>query len=272
MTEARTGFTIVLLIDDPVGSAKTIAQALAAARNVPPLDVAREARSCWGLVGDHRPEDEAQSTVAALKELGLPSAIVPTDHLPSLAGIQVARKIEIEAGGFRCKLSRGVTPLIPWTAPVFLAAAIIRTRSFKSVSRREGPSKSEKLVRIGLTLATGIPIPGARTQTVTSRQETSATMAVLDIAIDHPAGRIRLEGDRTDLSYLGDRRTYDSLGNFKLMISEASSYMAKENVNFGARTILAQASPTNPGYDTLAELEREERWLMARRALRQGGQ
>ncbi len=271
MTEAKSGFTLVLLNDDPIGSAKMIAQALAAARKVPVLDVTREARSCWGLVGEFRPEEEAIATVAALKELGIPSTMVLTAHLFPLAGVQIARKIEIEAGGFRCKMSRGMTPLIPWSAPSFLAGAIIKTSSFKNVERREGPSKSEKLIRMSITMATGIPIPGGRTRTVNTRQETTSVMAVLDIGLDKPAGRIRMEGDRIDLSYLGDRRTYDSLGNFKIMISEAAARMAPENVNFGARTIMAKPSATNPGYDNLGELEREEKWMMARRALRGAG-
>ena len=270
MTE-KSGFTTVLLIDDPLAAAKEIAQALAKARKVPVLDVTREARSCWGLIGEYRSEEEAVATVTELKEAGMPATMVPTANLFPLAGVQTVRKIEIDDAGFRCKLSRGLSPLIPWAAPSFLAAAIIKTSSFKNVTKQEGPSKSEKLIRMSITMATGIPIPGGRTRTVSRRLETTSVMGVLDIGLDKPAGRLRMEADRLDLSYLGERRTYDSLGNFKQMIIDASSRMAIENVNVGARLIMSKANSSNMGYDNLGELEREERWMMARRALRRAG-
>jgi hypothetical protein len=262
------GFTVILLIDEPLASAALISQALAAARKVPLIDVAREVRSCWGLIGENRSEEESKNVVAALKERGIASTMAPTENLPVLAGLQIGRKIEIEDGGFRCKMSRGMTPLIPWSAPSFLAAAILKTSSFKNVTKQEGPSKSEKLVRMSITMATGIPIPGGRTRSVTTRKETTAVIGVIDIGMSTPAGRIRMEADRLDLSYLGDRRTYDSLGNFKLMIADAASRMAAENINKGARMILAKENVANMGYDNVGELEREERWMMARRALR----
>src|SRR5262245_50658037 len=103
----KQGFTVVLLIDDPSASSTQISQALAAARQVPLIDVAREARSCWGLIGDNRPEDESRRVIAALKDKGIPAAMIPSENLPVLAGVQTARKIDVEDGGFRCKLSRG---------------------------------------------------------------------------------------------------------------------------------------------------------------------
>jgi hypothetical protein len=263
-----SGFTIVLLTEDPLAAAPAVAEALAVARGVPAIDVAREARSCWGLVGDNREEKECGHVVSFLKERGIGAKIVPTASLPDLPRVQAVRKIEIEEAGFRCKLLRGMSPTIPWRAVTMVAAAIVKTSSYKTETREEGPSKSEKLVRMGITLATGIPIPGGRSRTVQVKKETTSFAGILDLALDKPAGRLRMEADSLDTSYLGSRRGLDSMGNFKLVVADAVDRVPPEDVNRGARMIHVKANPSTMGYDDVKEFEREERWMATRRALR----
>lgn len=261
------GFTTVLLMDDPTAAVRIVAEAIAAARQVPVIDVTREARSCWGLVGENRPEEEATRLVAALKERGIESRNIPSANLPPLAGVQIVRKIEADENGFRCRMSRGETPLIPWPAPAFAAAAIINSSTYTNETKVEGPSKSEKLIRMSISMATGIPLPGGRSRTVQVRKEHTTQIGVLDIALEKPAGRLRLEADRLDSSYLGSRRTYDSMGNFKLVVADVAERVGAERLNRGARLIVAKGNLSTMGYDNLKEFEREERWITARRLL-----
>jgi hypothetical protein len=252
---------------DPTADATKIADAIAAARKVPLIDVAREARTCWGLVGHQRPEEECRALVEALAARGIQAVFVPTDQLPKLPPARSSRKIEIDDAGFRCFLSSGATPTIPWSAVSFVAAAIVKDVTVTTETKTEGPSKSEKLIRMSITLATGIPIPGGRTRTVQVRRENTQLQAVLDIALEKPAGRFRMMADSLDTSYLGKRRGFDSMGNFKMVVEDAAGRVANDRLNRGARMFRDKGNLSQMGYDTLADLEREERWMLARRRL-----
>lgn len=264
---AETGLQTVVLMADAGDRVPAVAAALAAVRGVPVIDTTREAKFCWGLLAERRPAGECAALVAALAERQVAARAVRAEAIPDLAGIQTPDKIDMAADGFRCRLHRGSTPLIPWAAVNLVAAAVVTSTTLSVTTQKEGPTATSKLLKTGITLATGIPIPSGRSKNVEVRKEERSVGAYLDIGLTWPAGRFRLNADRLDFSYLGERRGYDSFGNFKLVALDAANHVTENRTNRGVAVLKAGKPVSAMGYETLQDLEREERWLLARLAL-----
>lgn len=254
----------VVLRSEPHASVGAVAEALAAARGVPVLDTMREARLGWGIVGDKLSDPVARKIVSELENHGIGAFCLATGSLPAVPPIQIANRIDLSNDGFRCRLASGTTPVIPWQASLFVAAGIVKSVAITKTTRKEEPSSAGKIVRMGVLMTTGIPLPGGKAKSVEVRKEETSLIAVVDIGLEKPACRFRLAAEQIDFSSLGDRRVYDSLGNFRILVGDIASHAPPDRLNHGVRVIQRNAPLLEMGYETLDDLEREERWMLSR--------
>jgi hypothetical protein len=91
---------------------------------------------------------------------------------------------------------------------------------------------------------------------------------VLDIILTAPSRRLRVLSGDFDYSCLREEKTYDSLSNFRILARRLAALWPEAGRNRGLRFILEGKPQRDMGYDCLADLERESRWLMTLRALK----
>ena len=77
-----------------------------------------------------------------------------------------------------------------------------------------------------------------------------------------PARRLRVDALHFDYSYLKERKLYQLMGNFKLLIVDLVKAAPEAVQNLGTKVLLEGKPIQTMGYNSLADLERETRWLL----------
>ena len=78
----------------------------------------------------------------------------------------------------------------------------------------------------------------------------------------HPPRRLRVAAEHFDYSFLKERKLYQVMGNFKLLVGDLVKETSEAWQNHGTRVLLEGKPIQTMGYSTLADLERETRWLL----------
>jgi hypothetical protein len=123
----------------------------------------------------------------------------------------------------------------------------------------------ERAVRLGLTMATGIPMMGGKKE-VTRVVETRDRALTLDLLFLNPSRRFRIEARSFDYSLLGPKMAHAAEVNFGILLEELVKRSTVALRGRGTRAMLAKTPDSR--YDSLADLEREERWLLTLAALK----
>jgi len=226
---------------DPVALAK----ALAGIRNTPVQDQVGPAKSGWGVVAENVSAGEAQRMTEDLRQAGLASQVVST-----LAPLPESQ------------------PLTRWEPAaadrlVLIAAAGITVTSTTTKTVKEGPSAAQKILSAGILLSTGLPIKiGGKDRLVHKTQQHSDLVFYVDLLYRDPPRRLRVDAERFDYSFLKERKLYFLMGNFKLLVGDLAQAASTSWRNHGARVLLENRPLQTMGYESLADLERETRWLL----------
>jgi hypothetical protein len=228
---------------DPVALAK----ALAAARKTPLQDQMVFAKNCWGILAENLVQGEAQSLKASLAQAGVSTIVSASASILALPAAEAAAKIE---------------PLVA-AKPILIAAAGVTITSTTTKMIKEGPSAANKILSTGIMLATGLPIRiGGKERTVEKTQHHSDLLFYLDVLYRNPLKRLRVDAQSFDYSFLKERKLYQIMGNFKLLVGDLVKRAPEAWTNHGTRILLEGKPIQMMGYGTLADLERETRWLL----------
>jgi hypothetical protein len=228
---------------DPVALAK----ALAAAHQTPLQDQMVFAKSCWGVLSESLGQNEAQNLKLTLGQCGVQTIVCPSTSLISLPAAEAATAIQ----------------LLSAAKPVLIAAAAITITSTTTKKIKEGPSAADKIVSAGIMLTTGLPIRiGGKERTVEKTQHQSDLVFYLDVIYRSPLRRLRVDAQNFDYSFLKERKLYQVMGNFKLLVGDLVKGTPEAWQNHGTRVLLESKPIQTMGYGTLADLERETRWLL----------
>jgi hypothetical protein len=234
---------------DPVALAK----ALAAARKTPLQDQMVIAKSCWGILAENVGEKEATALIQSLKQSGVESIICPTASMAALPNAELAKTFESLATA----------------KPVLIAAAAITTTSMTTKHVKEGPSAGQKIASMGIMLATGLPIKiGGKERTVDKKETHSDLVFYLDVVYQSPARRLRVDALHFDYSFLKERKLYQLMGNFKLLVGNVVKTSPEAVQNHGTKVLLEGKPIQTMGYNSLSDLERETRWLLTLQTLK----
>jgi hypothetical protein len=234
---------------DPVALAK----ALAAARKTPLQDQMVFAKNCWGIVAENLGPEEAKNLGETLKTSGVECMVCPSSSLAALPPAETTKTFESLAAA----------------KPALIAAAAITISSTTTKHIKEGPSAAQKIASVGLMMATGIPIKiGGKERTVEKKQTHSDLVFYLDVVYQSPARRLRVDALHFDYSFLKERKLYQLMGNFKLLVGDLVKTSPEAVQNHGTKVLLEGKPLQTMGYNSLADLERESRWLLTLQALK----
>ena len=246
-----------------------VASVLAKRAKAPVLDYVAAARRAWGLIAESLPAADAEAlaadlTAAGQTALAAPSSLLETPPTP----IQVA-KAELSGDGFDVVSARANEPpeRLSWTRLAALCAAGLEVRTTTTVTETVQMAAGEKAVRLGLTMATGIPMMGSKKE-VKRVVETRDRALMLDLLFLGPARRLRIDARAFDYSLLGPKMGYGAEANFHALLEELSARAPGALRNKGTRAMLARRPAGESRYESLDELEREERWLLTLASLR----
>jgi hypothetical protein len=181
----------------------------------------------------------------------------------------VVAKAEFSGDGFDVVSGRANagSERLSWTRLAVLCAAGLEVRSSKTVTEAAPMEMGEKAVRLGLTMATGIPMMGSKKE-VKRVVETRDRALTLDILFLGPARRLRIEAGNFDYSLLGPKMGYGAEANFSALLAELAARAPGALRGKGTRALLARRPAGESRYESLDDLEREERWLLTLASLR----
>ncbi len=261
MSQAERPPHAVLLRAPDKFSAPAVAAALARRAKAPALDFMVAARRNWGVVAEALPAVDAEKMAAELTAEGLDSVAVPQSLLETPEEPALLGKAELTGDGF--DVVSGPAHLAPerlnWTRLAVIAAAALATSERKTVT--EGADLGAKAVRLGLTLATGIPLPmggGEKKRVIESHDR----LLLVDLLFVEPARVLRVEAARFDYALLGDKMLHGAEVNFSLLLAELSARAPRALRGRGTRALLARRPSSEYLYESIAGLRREERWLL----------
>lgn len=242
----------VLLAKPEEFKALELARALAAIRKVPEQDMIPAAKRCWGIVEQDLAQDQASAIEAALAKAGLMVFLIPNKLIEELPPVLPLRAL---------------TAFKPERLVVLAASGIKITESHK-VKTTEGPDATQRAISMGL-MAAGIPIRvGGKKREVEKTVETSDLAFYIDLCLKDPAERLRIDAQHFDYACLGARKTYSVIINFRQLLCDFSDASPAALKSRGSRILLEQKPVREMGYESLADVERECRWLATLAALK----
>lgn len=227
-----------------------VAEALAAWKGVPVADAIIAARRCWGLSVESEEKPAADKLAGLLQSRGVGALAVPSSLLEELPAVEPIRSLASA----------------PSKSTVLIAAAGFKKTTTREVKTTEGPSPTQRALKIGLAIA-GVPTFGGGSREVVKRVEESDLVFYADVVLSDPPLRLRVDAQDFDYSCLGARKGYDALGNFRTLLMVVGDAAPAAVKNKGCRYLLDGKPVRETGYEGLADLEREERWLLTLRAL-----
>lgn len=249
LNEARFA---VLLKDEGQFLLGPLAQGLSAHLRVPVPDAMFEAKKCWGIVGEHLDLETAGKLVENLQANKIAALIVPEEKIRTLSPVHAVGKEGLAWDTF------------PWERVRVLGAAVIRAVTQHTTVEKQGPTPAQRAASIGIMMATGLPISiGPKSKTVQKTTSETELSYFLDIVIDGPPERHRIAGDQINYAFLKERMLMNAPGNFRLMLGDVVARAPQAVQNRGTRILLAGQPVNTMGYETLADLERECRWLFS---------
>lgn len=232
-----------------------IAKMLAKHRRVPVLDVLPSVRRSGGILSEGLDEAAACAEAEALTAGGFPAMALEGGEVAVLPEALEIPKLALEAGGL--SWSGGSRP---WEMVSLIAAAAFTETTSRIVKSEEGPSAGEKAARIGLTLATGLPLGMGKSKEVEKRVETSDLLFVADLILVEPFARVRVNAQRFDYSVLEGKMGFGTLQNFKSLLAALRARAPKARLNRGCLVLLENKPVREMGYESIDGLEREIRW------------
>lgn len=235
-----------------------LAQVLAAHLKTDRSSAAIQARHSWGVLGRGLDEAAAAALVALCADCGIKTLTLPDPAAAPLPAPQPVKKAVFENGQVTFTGQRDLlTTALPGDISI-LAAAPIKEDFFRTVKTSEGPSAQEKAVRIGIMAVTGLPIGMGKTKEVKKEIKTSEVSFYLDILLKGNLARLRLTSSAFDFSGLGEKKTYSSQMNFRVLCAELSAFAPGAFRNACVLAMKEGRPLTMLPYDSLADLEREE--------------
>ncbi|HEX4049010.1 MAG TPA: hypothetical protein VH309_14290 [Elusimicrobiota bacterium] len=246
-----------------------VASVLAKRAKAPALDFVAPARRAWGLIAESLPAAEAEALAAELTAAGQAALAAPASLLESLAPPVLAAKAEFSGDGFDLVSGRAnaAPERLSWTRLAALCAAGLEVRTTTTVTETAPMELGEKAVRLGLTMATGIPMMGSKKE-VKRVVETKDRALMLDLLFLGPARRLRIDARAFDYSLLGARMGYGAETNFSALLEELAARAPAALRGKGTRALMARRPAGESQYESIGDLEREERWLLTLAALR----
>ncbi len=238
----------VILADPNARNPMLVAKALASVRKTPLQDQILVAKNGWGVLAENLSETDSKKLVQDLKNAGLETFSMASKSFIPLPDIKPAQTLD----------------LLLANPPVLIAAAGITHTSKTTKLIKEGPSAGQKIMSTVILLGTGLPVNiGGKSRLVEKTQQHCDLVFHADFLYKDPWLRYRVDAQMFNYACLKERKQYYVLGNFKLLLADLVKAYPQAWTNHGARVLLEGKPVQSMGYESLTDLEKETRWLLA---------
>ena len=254
----------VLLKDENQLNWNIIASALSKIRGVPSLDTINEAKQCWGILSENVAYEDAVNYQRILREHGVEAVVTPMENLRAVSVPLILKTAEPTVDHLVLIGERGERSDLLWTDILVWGAAAISTTHVRKIIEKQGPSGAQKMLSVGIMLATGLPIKvGPKKKTIEKSISDTNLSFILDIVQKGTYATFRLIADDFNFAFLKERMLHGAMPNFRLVLSDWASRAPQARQSRGTRMLLSNQPLSNMGYESLAHLEKEIRWLKA---------
>ena len=263
MTEGARPPYAVLLRSPEKFLPTAVAAVLAKRAKAPALDFVAPVRASWGIIVESMPGADAEALANELTAAQQAALAVPSSLLEAPPPEILAAKAELSGDGFDLVAGRAnaAPERLSWTRLAAICAAGLEVRTSKTVTETTPMELGEKAVRLGLTMATGIPLMGSKKE-VKRVVETRDRALMVDLLFLNPVRRLRIDARAFDYSLLGPKMGHAAEVNFSVLLLELVARAPAALRGKGTRAFLNKRPAGESRYESLADLEREERWLL----------
>ena len=272
-TAARTNVFYVLLSRPDQFLPDKVTELLARAMKVPAIDARRMARRSWGFLGERMEEDAAKALVLEATRAGMDTLLLDESELALNVPVHRLSSGRCAEDGFR--FTTGTDPVeksVPWSGVRALCAAGLREEWSQTKTVKEGPTAQQKLIGLGITLATGLPVSVGKSKEVKKVTKESEFFLYMDLFVSGMGeGPVHLHARAEEFNFagLGERMRPDVMTNFKSFLQDLAARSSGAFRNKGFQTLLAGQPFSLMGYDGSDDYRKEGLWLAtlaARRA------
>lgn len=225
---------------EPV-SAKALAKAFEASRELTAHDAQRSARRAGGVVALGLEASEAKTIVQALRGVGVSAEAVDGSWL-GLPRPRSCRRADLEADTFVAYDSHGAPVPVRWSEVAALAVGAVPT--IERVKVKDAYATDEGVVDAEYELQT-------------------SDRVLLDIVTSEPLRRFRIESTKFNYGCLGGSRRDNSRDNFVALLHYIIAHATDPALSRGAEKLVHDPKRT-VRYETERELEHELAWLLWR--------
>jgi hypothetical protein len=159
--------------------------------------------------------------------------------------------------------TRGETLSVPWARLRLLAVAPFTETVYEKVMVKEERTGKQMAMGAGVFALTGIPVTFGGKKKVEKSVPKSEFRLLLDLLLEGPAERLRVDAGAFDYSGLGTRMAYSSHVNLKLLLESIVAAAPRAATSPGADLLLNGGRLGLLGYTSVEDFEREMRWLSA---------
>lgn len=224
------------------------------------------ARHSWGFLGSGLTESDAKIIVSLAGEMGIKTLLLEDEKVAVIPEPDLVNAVSCEKDAFY--FMTGLEPggvKIQWKDICLFSAICLNEDTMVEKTVKEGRTKTQKIMSLGITMTTGIPIKIGKDREVSKQVAGRELHFFADIFINNPdaaARRLHIDAEKLDFSYLSARIMPNVMGNFNLLVRDIAGQSTSSIMNKGVRTLLAGQPFTAAGYSSRADYEKECRWLL----------
>jgi hypothetical protein len=260
----EAGPFFVILSRPEIPPIDTVSGVLSAAFGISRMDAVLLAKKSWGFLGERLSEGAARSLASAAERAGVAVRTLSESDLTSPSTIEPIHQAGCSAEGFRF-LHRGAEHGLSWDRLRLIGAANLREEARVMKNVKQGPTGAQRVMGMGLTMMTGIPIRlGGKSKEVQKAVRQADYFYYMDLFFltDEGLTQFHIPAQGFNFAYLGNRREPSVMNNFRLFLEDLAAAAPHAVKNKGAEIILAGRPQASMGYDSPEDYEKECRWLL----------
>jgi hypothetical protein len=239
-----------------------LARAVAGFRKVTIPDGAMAVRKARGILAEDLDGAGAEDLVARLAAEGIAAKAVPASLLAPPPPPLILSRAEATPSVFVAEM-KGETLRVPWGRIRLVAVAPFTTTVYGKVKTEDIASGREMAMQAGVMAFTGVPLSLGKKKTAERAVPKSEFHLLLDLLLEGPVERLRVDAGRFDFSGLGKRMAYAPHVNLRLLLESIVAAAPTAATSPGADLLLTGGRLASLGYASVDDFEREMRWLAA---------
>lgn len=240
---------------------QNLADILSSTLSIPRFDAINRLKHYWGILHETEEKYNAQDLQKKLQKEGLETFVLHVSELKAVPTPIILRKAIPDANGLSFE-DKGQSKLLPWSNFILLCAGQVEESRMVTKMAAPDGKVGRWLALTGLTPITAVAIAseGAKRREET-KKETNFNF-YLDLVAKDDFESVRILGNSFDYSYLGARKEYNVLLNFKNLVLDIAGFLPDIIRNQGVHALETEATMQNFQYNSLDAYEYEKLWLL----------